>query len=171
VRDARADAAVEARVVASPPPALLQQRTAAESLQRSFAARASRTEMKLSDVVVTGVAPAAPEKRMAEAPVAASPRRDATLNSVAPFAAARRMVAPGACYRLTDNRTGADLNALMQVQRVDGDTLRLVAVPATSPLRAWVVVRDSVTRGVLTSEPAGRGLVLVTALPIACPKP
>ena len=78
---------------------------------------------------------------------------------------------PGACYQLRDSRTLAVVGAVMRVGRVDGDTLRLESVREPSPLRAWVVLRDGTARGVLTTEPEGRGMVLVTASPVSCPSP
>jgi anti-sigma factor RsiW len=78
---------------------------------------------------------------------------------------------PGACYRLHDSRTLADVGTVMRISRVEGDTLRLESAQVPSPLRAWVVLRDSTARGVLTTAPEGRGMVLVTALPVSCPSP
>ena len=78
---------------------------------------------------------------------------------------------PGACYRLHDSRTSAEVGTVMRIGRMDGDTLRLESVQMPSPLRAWVVLRDGTARGVLTTEPEGRGMVLVTALPVPCPVP
>jgi hypothetical protein len=77
----------------------------------------------------------------------------------------------GACYRLRDSRTSAEVGTVMRIGRIDGDTLRLEPVQAASPLRAWLVVRDSSSHGVLTTAPEGRGMVLVTASPVSCPAP
>lgn len=78
---------------------------------------------------------------------------------------------PGACYRLHDSRTSVEVGTVMRIGRMDGDTLRLESVQVPSPLRAWVVLRDGTARGVLTTEPEGRGMILVTAQPVSCPVP
>jgi hypothetical protein len=78
---------------------------------------------------------------------------------------------PGACYRLDDSRTSVEVGTVMRIGRTNGDTLHLESVQVPSPLRAWVVLRDGTARGVLTTEPEGRGMILVTARPVSCPVP
>ncbi|MCX5762329.1 MAG: hypothetical protein NTW72_12660 [Gemmatimonadetes bacterium] len=76
-----------------------------------------------------------------------------------------------ACYKLLDSRTSVEAGVIMRLARTDGDTLRLEAARLPSPMRAWVVLRDGVSRGVLTTDADGRGALVVTATPVACPAP
>jgi hypothetical protein len=76
-----------------------------------------------------------------------------------------------ACFRLYDRRTQAEVPRLMRSMRTDGDTLRLEVAQGTSPLRAWLVWSDGIARGMLATEPDGRGVVPVTATLAICPPP
>ena len=76
-----------------------------------------------------------------------------------------------ACYKLLDSRTSVEAGVIMRLARTDGDTLRLEAAHLPSPMRAWVVLRDGVSRGVLTTDADGRGALVITATPVACPAP
>lgn len=76
-----------------------------------------------------------------------------------------------ACFRLTDRRTQAELPRLMRSMRNDRDTLRLEVAQGTSPLRAWLVWSDGIARGMLATEPDGRGIIPVTATLAICPPP
>jgi hypothetical protein len=76
-----------------------------------------------------------------------------------------------ACYKLLDSRTSVEAGVIMRLARTDGDTLRLEPARLPSPMRAWVVLRDGVSRGVLTTDADGRGALVVTATSVACPAP
>ncbi len=76
-----------------------------------------------------------------------------------------------ACYKLLDSRTSVEAGVIMRLARTDGDTLRLEPARLPSPMRAWVVLRDGVSRGVLTTDTDGRGTLVITATPVACPAP
>jgi hypothetical protein len=106
-----------------------------------------------------------------EIPMAAPTRESARdVATPAPHAARARLM-PGGCYELRESRTSAVVGAVMRGDRMQGDTLLLMPARAPSMARAWVVAGDGVARGVLTVESEGRGMVLVSALPVACPAP
>ena len=101
-----------------------------------------------------------------------APAKEPARNFAAPTAIdARARLTPGRCYELRESRTSAIAGAVMRGDRMQGDTLLLVPVRIPSPARAWVMASDGAVRGVLTTEPEGRGMVLVTASVVACPAP
>jgi len=152
--------------------------TAADSGRQSALAtgEARRASTRLTDLVVTGVAAqrtsAKPEAATSLVASAAAPvPAQKAVGGVAMGKSLDAVVRPGACYRLHDSRTSAEVGTVMRIGRMDGDTLRLESVQVASPLRAWVVLRDGTARGVLTTEAEGRGMIMVTALPASCPVP
>lgn len=101
-----------------------------------------------------------------------APAMEAVRNLAAPAPIVMRArLTPGGCHALRESRTSAAVGAVMRGDQLKGDTLFLVPAGASSPARAWVVAGDGVVRGVLTLEAEGRGMVLVTAVPVACPMP
>ena len=106
-----------------------------------------------------------------EAPMAASARESAREVPAPLRLAARARLTTGSCYELRENRTSAVVGVVMRGERTQGDTLFLTPARTPSPVRAWVVTADGTVHGVLTTEPEGRGMVLVSALPVACPTP
>ena len=139
--------------------------TAGAVRERRFAT----SGLNLSQVVVTGVSSEPAAKAAPSAP-AATAARDAAAEAEA-RAPVRFALTPGSCYRLRESRTSAIVGAVMRGDRLQGDTLLLVPVRVPSPARAWVVASDDAVRGVLTTEPEGRGMVLVTGSVVACPAP
>ncbi len=106
-----------------------------------------------------------------EAPMSASARESAREVPAPLRLAARARLITGSCYELRENRTSAVVGVVMRGERTQGDTLFLTPARTPSPARAWVVTADGTVHGVLTTEPDGRGMVLVSALPVACPTP
>lgn len=101
-----------------------------------------------------------------------APPMEAVRNLTAPAPIAMRArLTPGGCHALRGSGTSAAGGAVMRGDRMQGDTLFLVPAGAPSPARAWLVAGNGVVRGVLTLEAEGRGMVLVTAVPVACPVP
>ena len=101
-----------------------------------------------------------------------SSARESARNPAAPAPLAMRArLTTGGCYELRENRTSAVVGVVMRGDRMQDDTLFLTPVRTPSPARGWVVAADGVMHGVLTLEPEGRGMVLVSALPVACPAP
>jgi hypothetical protein len=90
--------------------------------------------------------------------------------SLAPPPVAATIVV-GACYGMRDSRTSTATGIVMRGERQMSDTLFLAPLQPTSPARGWVVTRDGALRGVLTTEPGGRGMLLVTAVRMPCPTP
>lgn len=100
------------------------------------------------------------------------PAMESARNFAAPAPIGVRVrLMPGGCHALRESRTSATVGAVMRGERLQGDTLFLVSAGAPSPARAWLVAADGVVRGVLTLAAEGRGMVLVTAIPAACPMP
>lgn len=173
-------APVPAPVLAAPSPSLVVQSGAVAEQQAKIAVTAEQApRQQVTDQVRQGAQQLLVQRTAAEPSAAKSfAARDAapapSPNVVGGVAMEKRTapaVRPGACYRLHDNRTSTQVGPIMRIGRIDGDTLRLESVQAASLLRAWVVLRDGTARGVLTTEPGERGMVLVTALPVSCPAP
>lgn len=172
--------ATAAPVVAAPAPNLATQSGAVAEQQSKVAVAAEQaTRQQVMDQARQRATQVPMQRTAAEPAVAkAFAGRDAapapSPNLVGGVAADRRVAfttSPGACYRLRDSRTSDEVGTVMRIGRLDGDTLRLESLQAASPLRAWVVLRDGTARGVLTTAPDGRGMILVTALPVSCPAP
>jgi hypothetical protein len=77
----------------------------------------------------------------------------------------------GACYAMRDSKTSAATGIVMRGDKQVADTLFLAPVHPTSPMRGWIMARDGVLRGLLTTESEGRGLMLVTATVVPCTTP
>lgn len=74
------------------------------------------------------------------------------------------------CYRVRDPNAPVDAGIVMRMVSTDGDTLRLESSPEKSGLRAWIVWRDGLGHGALTTAD-GKGAVAIVATASACPTP
>jgi len=110
-------------------------------------------------------------QRDAVAPLMANKAANALTGVVVTGMAAAPTVTVGACYAMRDSKTSAATGLVMRGDRLVADTLFLAPVHPTSPMRGWIMARDGVLRGVLTTQPEGRGMMLVTAAPVSCPAP
>jgi hypothetical protein len=131
---------------------------AATNAARSFAAKATSSASTLAAPVPS---------------VVAAPTPMPAMQVVGGLAGGHAVPAKdvGACFRLRDSSTQVELPLLMRGVRHDGDTLRLEPAHGAGPLRAWLVWNDVVGRGMLATEPDGRGALPVTATPATCPQP
>ena len=118
-------------------------------------------------------------QRDAAAPVMAKGEAQSTMNQAAKAlvgvavtgAPAAPPLTVGACYAMRDSRTSAATGIVMRGEKQVADTLFLAPLRPSLPARGWVVLRDGVLRGVLTTEAEGRGMVLVTAAAVPCTTP
>jgi hypothetical protein len=162
-------------VVAPAPAAALQAVVVPESQAKGVAAADQAPRLQQSEQARQGAAQARAQHTSVELRremVMAAAAKEPARNFAAPSPiTVRARLTPDSCYELRESRTSAIAGAVMRGDRMQGDTLLLVPVRIPSPARAWVVASDGAVRGVLATEAEGRGMVLVTASPVACPTP
>ncbi len=180
----------------SQPVQQVQESPATRQASNLVARLGSQPALSLQSVVVTGLAAPSDAARSMEpqAEVKARPVVDTTPRAVGGGGVARvardqvmakaaapvmspgpagelAVATPGACYLLRDSRTLAATGVIMRGDRLVGDTLFLAPLSSASTTRGWVVAHETVLRGVLTTEPEARGMLLVTATMTPCPLP
>ena len=116
-------------------------------------------------------AAAAPVMARMESPLMANKAANALTGVVVTGMAAAPTVTVGACYSIRDSKTSAATGIVMRGDKQVTDTLFLAPLRASSPMRGWIMVREDVLRGVLTTEAEGRGMRLVTAAAVSCTEP
>ncbi|MHB1310971.1 MAG: hypothetical protein ACYC3L_03055 [Gemmatimonadaceae bacterium] len=114
---------------------------------------------------------AAPAMARMASPLMASKSATALTGVVVTGVTASSTVAIGACYAMRDSRDSTATGIVMRGERQVADTLFLAPLRPSLPARGWIVARDGVLRGVLTTETAGRGMLLVTATVVPCTAP
>ena len=114
---------------------------------------------------------AAPVVARMESLLMANKAANALTGVVVTGMAAAPTVTVGACYSMRDSKTSAATGIVMRGDKQVTDTLFLAPLRASSPMRGWIMVREDVLRGVLTTEAEGRGMRLVTAAAVSCTEP
>jgi len=104
-------------------------------------------------------------------PAASEAQAAPKMRRAAPPPAPASMKAVGSnCFRVREPRATADAGIIMRLAHADGDTLRLESEQGTSGLRAWIVWRDSLGYGAMTTT-EGKGAVAIVATTTGCPAP
>jgi hypothetical protein len=116
-------------------------------------------------------AAAAPVMARMESPLMANKAANALAGVVVTGVSAAPTAAVGACYAMQDSKTTAATGIVMRGDQQVADTLFLAPLHPSSPMRGWVMLRNGVLRGVITTEAEGRGMMLVTAAPVSCTAP
>jgi len=157
--------------------AVMQRTKAEEGMSRIFAANAAKAAPAAAPAPVPpgtpaqGATPAMRTVGGGAAPAAESALSKGKVGGVAGGVSVASGVRHGPCYRIQVGEEPAEMGVVMRAVRVDGDTLRLEPVQGTSPLRAWVVLREGTGYGEMTAARDKRSTVAVVAIPAECPAP
>jgi hypothetical protein len=152
------------------PQSLLSKDLAAKATEAAPRAVAQATPNTSGVAAVRAVGGAALPARAAEpAGADAQVARRVSGVAAAPAPASIQSLA-SRCYRVSDPNAPADAGIVMRMVSTDGDTLRLESSPEKSALRAWIVWRDGLGHGALTTAD-GKGAVAIVATPSVCPAP